>query len=171
MTRPGRRWRMANLLAIDPGTTESAFVVFDGAKPERCGKVANRELLESVRSDFRDCQQFAIEMIGHYGTGMAAGKEVFDTCVWIGRFIEAWERSSFNLPKSNLVLRPTVKAHICGSARAKDGNVRQAIIDRYGGKEAAIGRKAAPGPLYEVSGDVWQALALAIYFTDAGSEP
>jgi len=58
-----------------------------------------------------------------------------------------------------------VKLHLCGSARAKDTNIRQALIDRYGGS-AAIGKKAAPGPLYGVSKDVWSALAVAVTAAD-----
>jgi len=58
-----------------------------------------------------------------------------------------------------------VKMHLCGQARAKDANIRQALIDRFGGA-AAIGRKAAPGPLYGISGDVWQALGLAVTWWD-----
>lgn len=45
---------------------------------------------------------------------------------------------------------------------AKDANVRQALINRFGGKDAAIGRKAAPGPLYGISRDMRSALAIAV---------
>jgi hypothetical protein len=36
--------------------------------------------------------------------------------------------------------------------------------DRFGGS-AAVGRKAAPGPLYGISRDVWSALAIAVTYT------
>jgi hypothetical protein len=32
----------------------------------------------------------------------------------------------------------------------------------------AIGRKAAPGPLYGISRDVWSALAVAVTYADRG---
>ena len=51
---------------------------------------------------------------------------------------------------------------LCNSMRAKDANVRQAILDRFGGKAAAIGRKRQPGPLYGIAGDLWAALAVGI---------
>jgi len=60
--------------------------------------------------------------------------------------------------------------HICGSARAKDQNIRQALIDRYGGKETAIGKKQNPGPLYGIKADEWQALGLAITFLELVKE-
>jgi hypothetical protein len=64
-------------------------------------------------------------------------------------------------------MRATVKAHLCRSAKAKDSNVRQALIDLFGGKENAIGTKKTPGPLYGISGDVWAALAVAVTWYDA----
>lgn len=100
----------------------------------------------------------AIEMIASYG--MPVGREVFETCVWIGRFIEAWGGPY------TLVYRKDVKLHLCGQPRAKDSNIRQALIDRYGGKDRAVGKKATPGPLYGVSADVWSALAIAVTFAD-----
>jgi hypothetical protein len=43
--------------------------------------------------------------------------------------------------------------------RAKDANIRQALIDKLG----AVGTKKAPGPLYGISGHLWAALAVADY--------
>lgn len=158
-----------NLLSIDPGTHESAYVIFDGRLPLRFGKVANWNLLKMISDDvdFLACRQAVIEMVGHYGTGMSVGKEIFETCVWIGRFKQAWYSTLGEdvneIVDAEVVLRATVKTCLCNSARAKDSNVRQAIIDRYGGiRELAIGRKASPGPLYGFKADCWQALAVGI---------
>jgi hypothetical protein len=143
-----------NLLAIDPGNTESAYVILDGSRLIEFAKVENDVLLARLPF-FRDAaNELAIEMIASYG--MAVGREVFETCVWIGRFIQAWDRPFTR------VYRKDVKLHLCGQPRAKDGNIRQALIDKYGGKEAAIGKKKTPGPLYGVSADVWAALAVAV---------
>lgn len=73
-----------------------------------------------------------IEMIASYG--MPVGKEVFDTCVWIGRFVEA-----SGMP-TNYIYRKDEKMNICHSMRAKDSNIRQALIDRFG----VVGTKKNP---------------------------
>ena len=149
------------LLAIDPGPVESAFVEYDTdmALPIAWLKVNNYTVLSHVlrRSRDRSRTDLAIEMVASYG--MAVGAEVFDTCVWIGRFTERWFVSK---SEPRLVYRREVKLHLCGDSRAKDANIRQALIDRYGGKEQAVGRKATPGPLYGLSGDCWSALGVAI---------
>lgn len=70
-------------------------------------------------------------------------------------------------PLQSPLPRRAVKLALCGDSRAKDANIRQALIDRFGGS-AAIGRKAAPGPLYGISRDVWSALAIAVTYTIQG---
>lgn len=79
------------ILAIDPGFTASGFVLFDG-KPLKFGKWPNNTLLREIEVGglFAGASHCAIEMVGHYGTGMAVGNEVFETCVWIGQFKHAW---------------------------------------------------------------------------------
>ncbi len=152
------RYGEGMILAIDPGTTESAYVLLDGENIFQSGKVGNRKM-QSVISTTPGISfnRLVVEMIASYG--MPVGKEVFETCVWIGRFIEV-ARADFSL-----IYRKDIKVHFCGTTKAKDGNIRQAIIDRYGGS-SAIGKKANPGPLYGVSGDVWAALAVGLYYQD-----
>lgn len=149
------------LLAIDPGDIESALLIYDPAarRVEWWAKLANDEALGKVTTT--GCDRLAVEMVASYG--MPVGKTVFETCVWIGRFVERWEASFFDAPSPLMIYRPDAKLHICHSRRAKDGNVRQALMDRYGStRQAAIGTKAAPGPLYGLAGDGWAALAVAI---------
>jgi len=146
-----------SVIAIDPGTTRSAWVCYDGF-PRAFGIEDNTALLErlGMTGSFGDI--LVIERIASYG--MPVGDEVFETVFWSGRFAQAWGRDWTR------ITRREVKLHLCGSARAKDANIRQALIDRFGGKEAAIGRKAAPGPLHGISKDVWAALAVAVTFAD-----
>lgn len=148
------------ILAIDPGPTRSAAIIYDAYRRSVGGMwlTENEKISSDLRSGyFADCDYLAIEMVAHYGTGMPAGKTIFDTAAWIGRFIEAWGGHY------RMVYRCEVKLHLCGSVRAKDGNIRQVLIDRYGGStKAAKGTKANPGPLYGIKADIWQALAVAV---------
>lgn len=143
------------ILAIDPGTTESGFVLWDGSVLA-FGMMENQSIVNTMRNAQRwNPDIVAIEMVACYG--MAVGKEVFETCLWIGRMIE---RSP---APHHLIYRRDVKIHLCGTAKAKDGNVRMALLDRFGGKEKAVGKKSNPGPLYGISGHLWSALAVADY--------
>lgn len=72
------------ILAIDPGTTESAFVLWDGQRAVECGFHNNDEILRVVESSGGCGLRLAIEQVRSYG--MAVGKEVFDTVHWCGRF-------------------------------------------------------------------------------------
>jgi len=114
----------------------------------------NTSVIDMVRHWVKP-EVLAIEMIASYG--MAVGRDVFETCVWIGRFVEAWRWPA----EPRLIYRRDVKLHLCGSSRAKDANVRQALIDLYGGP-SAIGKKASKGPLYGVKSHAWSALAVAV---------
>jgi len=154
---------MTTILAIDPGSERSAWLVYSsptGTILQR-GIDANGDLLLKLRLGV-PTQVVVIEKIESYG--MAVGREVFDTVHWSGRFTEAVRPTPVvQLPRRD------VKLAICGDSRAKDANIRQALIDRYGGKDAAIGRKAKPGPLYGISKDVWSALAIAVAYADGAA--
>jgi len=152
------------IVAIDPGTHESQFLEWDGERVVDSAFLRNAEMVDKLSGAWSlDSGSFAvIESVASYG--MPVGAEVFDTCYWGGRF---YERLAEDI-EVRLVPRMTVKTHLCHSAKAKDGNIRQALIDRFGGKEKAIGNKKAPGVLYGVSGHGWAALALAVTAWDLG---
>jgi len=140
------------LLAIDPGTTHSGYVVMDADGVQLSGVAENGEMFELIAAHGSN---IAIEMIASYG--MAVGREVFETCLWIGRFMQA-----AGPDRVRLVYRKDVKLHLCGSPRAKDANIRQALIDRWGGKAEAVGTVKKPGPLYGVKSHAWAALGVAV---------
>jgi hypothetical protein len=141
------------MLAIDPGTTESAFVAYVPSSGIIAhGKMPNAELLELLPSlRAKGGPDVAVEMIASYG--MAVGREVFETCLWVGRFIERLQPAPVRL-----IYRLQVKSHLCHSQKAKDANIRQALIDKLG----PPGTKKKPGPTYGISGDTWAALAVAV---------
>lgn len=146
---------MTRILAIDPGTAESGWCLFADGRVVESGVCGNQEMLTRVYMD--DADELAVEMIASYG--MAVGKEVFETCVWIGRFVEAWDRRCNRLTERHrLIYRKDVKLHLCGSPRAKDANIRQALIDLLGPQ----GTKKQPGPTYGVRSHAWAALAVAV---------
>lgn len=145
--------------AIDPGTKQSGWVLFSGEKVEDSGVADNHDLLRWVQAD-KESDLLAIEMVASYG--MAVGREVFETVRWIGRFQQAWRD-----PEAvQLVYRKEVKMLLCGTTKAKDANIRQALLDLFpatgGGKCPQIGTKALPGPLHGVSSHAWPALGVAM---------
>jgi len=149
------------IIAIDPGNDYSAWCVLEDGNPAAFGKEANSDVLVRLRREWSpldDADFLAVEMIASYG--MPVGREVFETCLWIGRYIEAWERRQ---GKYRLVYRRDVKLFHCESVRATDANIRAALIDFYGpGKAVAVGCKKNQGPLYGIKGDEWSALAVAL---------
>ena len=177
---PHPRWLaggvVTRILAIDPGNTHSGWCIIDAdtRRPQWHGKNANPDVLTACYGDdpaahmpfFSDVDHVVIEMIASYG--MAVGAELFETCVWIGRFHEAIRISG---PAPQLVKRQPVKLHHCHSPRATDSNVRQSLVDRFapGQRNHGKGTKADPGWFYGFAADVWQAYALAVYIADRQS--
>lgn len=148
------------MIGIDPGPITSHVVQLDYfGRVVAFTSFANTEFREAFGSIYPHLYTTAyIEQVASYG--MPAGAELFDTCFWAGRFTERLE-SEYQL-SVHLAKRKTIVAHLCGDARAKDANVRQAMIDRFG----PPGTKKNPGQTYGISKDVWQALAVAAYGFD-----
>ena len=165
---------MANkpyILAIDPGTTESAYVLLNPElKPVAFAKMENEHLIDEAVSQMlvnmtgnvSEQVDVAIEMVASYG--MPVGREVFETCVWIGRF---WEQLS-KFKNKAYIYRKDEKMMICGSPKANDATIRQALVDRfaYGVPNHGKGSKKQKGFFYGFSADVWSSFAIAITYHD-----
>ena len=137
------------ILSLDPGTTHSAFVQFDQRGIHDTGHLPNTEIRQILIG--REYTRCACEMIASYG--MAVGSSTFETCVWIGRFAEVARVDV------ELIFRKDIKLFLCGTMRAKDANVRQALLDLIGPQ----GTKAQPGPTYGIKSHSWAALAVAVF--------
>lgn len=173
------------VIGIDPGPTESAYSVFDGQSVLESATVRNGELILLLPKLLeRKPKLIGIEMIASYG--MAVGAEVFETCVFIGElkmWFDLWNDHYYDCEedvKYERFYRKQIVQHICGSVRAKDTNVKVALIDRIGPPhvekmEPRIGKRGqelkpvkvrVPGPTYGVTGDAWAATAVAVYAYD-----
>lgn len=157
------------IFAVDPGNTHSGFAIIRMPDFALCefGKIKNEELLDMLEmySRANAVDVFAFEMVASYG--MAVGRDVFETCVWIGRFIQAIH------PKEHTyVFRKDEKICLCGSLKAKDSNIRQALIDRYAKFDFKSGKgvKKEPDTFYGVSKDAWQAIAVGVTYYEQSQE-
>ena len=147
------------ILAIDPGNVESAYCLIDEKtyKPVEFGKIDNTMML--IKLQELNYDKLVIEMISSYG--MPVGASVFDTCVWIGRFIQRRKCAEFEY-----IYRKEEKINLCGSMKAKDSNIRQALIDRFG----EVGTKKAQGFFYGFKKDIWAAFAVGCTYLDKQKE-
>ncbi len=145
------------VIAIDPGNLTSAVVVWDGERIINKLLAPNYDIIYQLKM-WQNTAPCVIEKIASYG--MAVGETTFETVFWSGRFCEAYGAGNVHR-----ITRGQVKMHLCHSMKAKDGNIRQALIDRLG----APGTKKAPGVTYGISKDLWAALAVAVTWHDQNS--
>ena len=166
------------LIAIDPGNVESGYVVTnnDLSIIEK-GKIENNLLLNILHdyltssildSAFEENKEeeihVVIEKIASYG--MSVGQSVFDTCEWVGRFVQETYRMTDKEP--TMIFRREEKINLCGTMKAKDGNIAQALIDRFAPntRNRGKGTKANEGWFYGFAKDIWQAYAIATTYHD-----
>lgn len=156
-----------NILAIDPGNVESGYCFIDEEtyKPYDFGKVENDTIEQCVA--MTNIEHVVIEHIASYG--MAVGKEVFDTCVEIGRLSMLADLKGI---PCDYVYRRDEKLTICGSPKANDANIRRALIDRFAKHDLTNGKgtKADPDWFYGFKADIWAAYAVGVTWLDMKKE-
>jgi len=186
-------WRY---IAIDPGNTQSGVVYTNEPLPgsqhvvtgENMPNDALREFLQSarlsaIRHELQDylCVEYMVPR------GMPTAAEEMDTMYELGRMVSAYYGTDSD-ERVIKIPRHRVKSEICASPRAKDSNIRQALIDMYGGQDVAIGGKKCPkckgkrtvgkkqtpctectdgwrlppGPLHGITKHAWQALGVLV---------
>lgn len=154
------------IVAVDPGNMKSAYVVMDRQrKIVTHGKIENM-LLRALLTDLSDHSAVSRMVIeSPRPRGQQVTWQLFQTCQWIGRFIEAWH------PKPYIEAdRRKVKYHLTESVKSTDAQVRAALMGMWGGKDIAVGSKKSGhlGPLYGMKADIWQALAVGVTFVENG---
>ena len=162
------------ILAIDPGNVESGYVITgNDLEVWDKGKVNNNELmciindcvmeeLENANADIN----IAIEKIASYG--MPVGIEVFDTCIWIGRFVQEFINLGIKEDDIKYIFRKDEKMNLCQSMKANDTTIKQALVDRFapGQKNYGKGTKKNPGWFYGFKSDIWASYAVAVTYHD-----
>jgi hypothetical protein len=153
------------IFAIDPGTDKSGWVLYDTKTHSILDKgiTDNYGLKLYIKSNIGEglFGSVAIEMIASYG--MPVGREVFETCLYIGQIMQMMDDAFI---PCKLIYRREVKDAICHNGKAKDPQIRQALIDEFpktgGGNKPQIGTKKEQGRLYGVTSHIWAALGVAI---------
>jgi hypothetical protein len=185
-----------DILAIDPGNTQSGWVlgtpdktVLGGLIMDEYGITPNIELRQQIHAGEFDCKNTRLVIETPKPRGMPTAGEEMETLIAIGRFIQLWMIAG---GRWSFVFRQDVKLHLTGSSKAKDGNISQAIKDRFGGEQKSIkclqckgrgklglgknrqncatcqgsGLFKGAGPLHGVTSHVYAALGVALWWAD-----
>lgn len=138
-----------HVLALDPGNTETGYVVWDGEKILMAGKFDNeimRRIVARLAAD-EETTHLAIETIVHVHKG--AGVEVMHTADWTGRFHEVWEMmKTDDKPSAIRISRVKAASYVCGTNATNDAAVLKALKKRFGN--------------LAITGDCWAALAVGV---------
>ena len=149
------------ILCLDVGTVESGYVIMD-YNPftlYEFGKINNEELLDIVKS--KNYEVLVYEEFQCYG--MPIGKSTIQSITWNGRYIQSALDRGITV---DFIYRAEEKMSLCNSMKAKDSNIRQALIDRFANFDFKNGKGTAKNKdvFYGVTKDVWSAIAIGVTY-------
>lgn len=119
------------LLAIDPGTMKSGYVILDidTYRPLQFGKVDNEEILKII--DSCDTQNTKV-VFEKFAPQSQTGSTTIDAIVWYGRMIERVEMHGM---RHYHIYRRDVKKHLLGKFSKANGSadsqIRKALVKRF----------------------------------------
>lgn len=151
------------ILSLDVGTKMSGYCIADGntLKPIEFGKINNEDLLKIVKEKNYDLMLY--EEFQSYG--MAIGESTITSIKWNGRYIQsALDREKKVVP----IYRKEEKMCLCQTMKAKDSNIRRALIDRFAIHDYKNGKgtKKNPDWFYGFKADVWSSYAIVVTYHD-----
>lgn len=169
------------LLAIDPGTTQSAYAMLnEDYSLVSAAKVENEVLLTLVKDGEWD--EMAIEcMEARHVVNGVIGSETYDTCYWIGRYEQvAHDRGKpvhrIYRTQERTRLIPTKKnklpPHPDTVGQGADSQIRATLIRRFAkhDKKNGKGKAAHKDVFYGFAKDMWSAFAVGVVHLDMERE-
>ncbi len=143
------------ILAVDPGSSLSAYIVGDMSYgfSEGKGIVENYKLLELL--PILHPSIVVIEELKSYG--MPFGQSLIDTCYFVGRLIQACASQGIDC---KLICRKTVVNTLIHGVNGNDKSIRHYLINRYGVDKTK-----------GVVKDIWSALAIYTAYLDLNLIP
>lgn len=173
------------ILGIDPGSEKTGLCIFRPAsyRVEDPCILPNSEVLRYLSMKLTEKRPKTVqvrwvvqELISSYG--FSVGRSVFETVRWNGRFTQHLCSIAENNPELRFsvlgVPRFRIKQVVCNSkAKRNDASVIDALKRKFYARHRVPkefykpGRRGC-GPLKEVKGDAWQALAAAVAFAEQG---
>lgn len=172
------------IMAIDPGTTESAYVILDDQYQIFSADKVENDVILSIIADAPGLDAVIIEDIEprYSGTdksaaGAVMGQSTIETIKAFGRF--SWQASLRGLIVGSIFRRderscliPTKRNGLPPlpetAPKHADGQIRASLIRRFArhDQERGRGTKANPDTFYGFHGDMWQAMAVGVTWLD-----
>lgn len=172
------------IMAIDPGTTESAYVILDDQYQIFSADKVGNDVILSIIADAPGLDAVIIEDIeprysstDRSAAGAVMGQSTIETIKAFGRF--GWQASLRGLMVGSIFRRderscliPTKRNGLPPlpetAPKHADGQIRASLIRRFArhDKERGRGTKANPDTFYGFHGDMWQAMAVGVTWLD-----
>lgn len=172
------------IMAIDPGTTESAYVIIDDQYQILSADKVGNDVILSIIADAPGLDAVIIEDIeprysstDRSAAGAVMGQSTIETIKAFGRF--SWQASLRGLMVGSIFRRderscliPTKRNGLPPlpetAPKHADGQIRASLIRRFArhDKERGRGTKANPDTFYGFRGDMWQAMAVGVTWLD-----
>lgn len=169
-------------LSVDPGTTHSAYTVMtEDYRIISAAKVENEELRALILRG--GVHELVIECMeprflgGEKTHGQMIGAETYETCIWIGRYLEAAQAMGMPVhrvyrseERSRLI--PTKKNRLPplppGTGKGADAQIRAALIQRFAKHDKKNGKGTAKrkDTFYGFRADMWNACAVGVVHLD-----
>lgn len=172
------------IMAIDPGTTESAYVIMDDQYQIFSADKVGNDVILSIIADAPGLDAVIIEDIeprysstDRSAAGAVMGQSTIETIKAFGRF--SWQASLRGLMVGSVFRRderscliPTKRNGLPplpeNAPKHADGQIRVSLVRRFArhDKERGRGTMANPDTFYGFHGDMWQAMAVGVTWLD-----